>query len=374
MPVAKQYAYYDHAAVAPLSLPARTAIERWAAECCEQGDRHWPQWEQLAQQTRRTAAELINADPAEVALVPNTTAGLSIVAEGYPWEEGQNVVSLANEFPSNAYPWMNLAAKGVQNRRVEVQDGRVDLDQILEACDEQTKIVAISWVGYASGWRLTNEELTQLTAAVHQRGALLVLDAIQGLGVFPLDVQATGVDFVAADGHKWMLGPEGAGLFYLRKEHLSLLRPHGVGWNSVKQPYNFGRINLDLRETAERFEGGTRNMSGAIGLGASLKLLQSLGLSPRVSPIADQVLTLGEIASERLKAAGAEILNPRDGLHNTGIVCFRWPGEEPGAVRDRCLEQNVVLSCRGAGLRISPHGYNNADDLDQLIAALTSTP
>jgi selenocysteine lyase/cysteine desulfurase len=239
MPCAEKWAYFDHAAVAPISAPARTALVAWANDLAENGCADWPRWAERLEDVRRRGAELISASTDEIALIRNTTEGVNLVAEGFPWQAGDNVVVPADEFPTNLYPWMNLAARGVEVRRVPVDQGRVDLDRLAAACDARTRIVAVSWVGYASGWRNDVDALVELA---HGRGALLFLDAIQGLGVFPLDVRRTPVDFLAADGHKWLLGPEGAGLFYLRREHLDLLRPVGLGWNSVVQSYDFDRI------------------------------------------------------------------------------------------------------------------------------------
>src|SRR5262249_41607809 len=152
--------------------------------------------------------------------------------------------------------------------------GRVDLARLAEACDARTRIVSVSWVGYVSGWRCDLDAVAELA---HKRGALLMVDAIQGLGGFPLDVRATPIDFLAGDGHKWLLGPEGAGLFYLKREHLDLLRPIGVGWHSVEHASDYSRIELKLKPSAARYEGGTQNMVGFLGLAASLELLLECG-------------------------------------------------------------------------------------------------
>ncbi|MEO8496055.1 MAG: aminotransferase class V-fold PLP-dependent enzyme, partial [Planctomycetota bacterium] len=194
--------------------------------------------------------------------------------------------------------------------------------------------------------------------------------AIQGLGVFPLDVRETGVDFVAADGHKWMLGPEGAGILFVRREHLDLLRPLGVGWNSVVHQYDFSRIELKLRDSAARYEGGTQNMVGLLALGASLDMLASFGLTSVQSPIADQVLLVTDLACERLAEMGASVLSHRESNHRSGIVSFELPGRDPLEARRRCLDKGVALSCRDGRLRISAHAYANADDVDRLIKAL----
>src|SRR5262245_481444 len=256
MPIASRVAYFDHACVAPLPGSARKAIQIWLDQATDEGDVVWAHWARRMEELRQSAARLIHAEPREIALVPNTTAGISFVAEGFPWQPGDNVVTLANEFPSNQYPWMNQSPKGVEVRRVVVDGGVVDLDRLAAACDSRTRILSVSWVGYATGWRIDVNEVVKLCRRV---GCLFFLDAIQGLGVFPLDVQASGVDFLAADGHKWLLGPEGAGLLFVRQEHLSLLRPLMVGWNSVVQGSDYTRIELNIRNESARYEGGSQN-------------------------------------------------------------------------------------------------------------------
>jgi cysteine desulfurase / selenocysteine lyase len=367
MPVTDRWAYLDHAAVAPLPRPAAEAMQRWAQEAATEGDTVWATWSRRLHEVRQRLAGLLNARPAEVALVPNTTAGIGLVAEGFPWRDGDNVVTLDNEFPSNLYPWLNLEGRGVQTRRVSCEDGRVDVERLIAAMDERTRIVSVSWVGYASGWRLNVGELAE---RVHRSGALLMLDAIQGLGVFPLDVQATGVDFVAADGHKWMLGPEGAGVFYLKHEHLNRLRPFGVGWHSVVQSSDFQHVDFVLRDEAARYEGGSANIVGFLGLGASLDLLAQLGLTAKVSPLADRVLEVTGEAVERLLVHGAKLRFERDETHDSGIVTFSLPGHDPQQVRAACLRGGVAVSVRGGGVRISLHAYNNLDDIDRLLACL----
>ena len=364
MPVSRQWVYLDHAAVAPLSNRARDAVLQWSTQAAETGDVSWPIWADQVEQIRQLVAATIHAEPEEIALVPNTTAGIGLVAEGMPWQSGDNLVTLANEFPSNQYPWMNLKSRGVETRRVELPDGRADPELILSHCDGRTRLISVSWVGYANGWRI---DLAALVERAHQRGILVFLDAIQGLGVFPLDVVATPVDFLAADGHKWMLGPEGAGICFVRREHLDLLRPLGVGWNSVQRSYDFGHIDLNLRPTARRYEGGSMNMVGLLALGASLQMLVDAGLAFDRSAVADRVLSVTDYACERLAGAGARVLSHRTGERRSGIVTFDLPHVDLAQFRQTCLHEHVVLSCRGGGLRISPHAYNNAEDIDRLI-------
>ena len=367
MPIASQVAYFDHAAVAPLPARAQKAVLQWLDQATNEGDVVWSQWARRLEEVRARAAGLMGAKSTEIALVPNTTTGISLVAEGYPWQPGDNVVTLANEFPSNQYPWMNLASRGVETRRVPVEGGIVDLNRLAEAVDDRTRIVSLSWVGYASGWRLDVREVAELC---HSRGALLFLDAIQGLGVFPLDVRASGVDFLAADGHKWLLGPEGAGLLFVREEHLALLRPLIVGWNSVVQGSDYTKIELNLKSEAARYEGGSQNMVGFAGLGASLDLLSELGVGPASSRVADRVLAITDYACQRLQELGATLHAPRTGDHRSAIVTFNLPGHDSNEVRRRLEQAKIITRCRAGGIRISPHGYATRDEIDRLISEL----
>lgn len=363
MPIARQWAYFDHAAVAPLSGPAQEALAQWAIDATVNGSAHHPAWNRRVEDLRTLAAGMIGAATEEIALIGNTTAGVNLVAEGFPWKPGDNVVIRADEFPSNQYPWLHLADRGVETRRIPTNGGALDLDQLAAACDDRTRIVSVSWVAYASGWR---HDLDRLAERVHGRGALLFLDAIQGLGVFPLDVRATPIDFLAADGHKWLLGPEGAGIFFTRREHLNLLRPVGVGWNSVRKQHDFTHIELVFKDTAARYEGGSQNVAGLSALGASLELLERFGREA----ISERVGEISDLACRRLTEMGATILSDRTPAHRSGIVSFELPGRDPQAARRQCVERKVLLSCRAGRLRISPHAYNNAEDVERLIEAL----
>lgn len=370
MPVAQRWAYFDHAAVAPLTRPAADVLKAWADQASAEGDTRWPEWADGVERLRRRAAQLIGADSDEIALVPNTTAGISLVAEGIDWRPGDNVVTLADEFPSNVYPWLNLAERGVETRRVPTDEGRLDLDRLAAACDQRTRVISVSWIGYATGYR---HDVEAIAALAHERGALVMLDAIQGLGAFPLDVGRTPIDFLAADGHKWMLGPEGAGIAFIRRAHLERLRPLGVGWHSVVHAHDFTHIELKLKPSADRYEGGSQNIAGMLALGASLELLASL----QVEHVAAAILDITDRACQRLAELGATIVSDRrpdhrGGSQRSGIVAFELPGRDSLAVKKHCLTQGVVLSCRAGRLRISPHAYNNEQDLERLVAALQS--
>ncbi len=365
MPVHSRWGYFDHAAVAPLPEPTRAALRRWLDEAAEQGDVAWPRWAAEVERVRAQTATMLAVDEAEIALARNTTEGIGLVAEGFPWREGDNVVFAANDFPSNRFAWLNLASRGVEPRAVPSQGGIVDPAELAQACDARTRLVAVSWVDYLSG---RANDLAALVEIAHAHGGYFFLDAIQGLGVLPLDVRGLGIDFLAADGHKWLLGPEGAGIAYIRRELLPMLRPLMVGWHSAVGSSEFGQPGMRLKETAARYEGGTYPVATFLGLAASLELLLAVGGPARIGPRLQQVASL---AREKLRAAGANIHGLADDeLPQSGILLFELPGQNPTEIRRRCLQQGVVVSCRGGHVRLSPHAYCNEEDLDRLAFAL----
>lgn len=365
MPVAQNWAYFDHAAVAPVTAPAAAAMHTWVEQSLSEGDTMWPEWARQLKQVRQSAATLIGATPAEIALVPNTTAGINLVAEGLDWRAGDNVVTLADEYPSNLYPWMNLAERGVETRRVPTADGVVDCDQLAAHCDERTRIITVSWVAFSNGCR---RDLNAIAEVAARKGTLLFVDAIQGLGAFPLDVSQTPIDFLAADGHKWMLGPEGAGIAYIRRDRLPLLTPTAVGAHSVVHAQDYAHIELKLKQDASRYEGGSLNVPGMLGLGASLDLLQALG----IDRVAASVLEISDHLVSELQQFGMRVISPRAGEQRSGIVSFEFPDADLLAVRRHCLERRVALATRAGRIRVSPHAYNNHGHVAQLIDALRS--
>lgn len=372
MPVAQSIAYFDHAAVGPLTLPASVAIQEWCAEATYTGDMNWPKWNHRVTRLRRLAASLVNASPTEIAIVPNTTAGINFVALGLEWKDGDNIVLPASEFPSNLYPWKSLERFGVEFREVPLTaNHEVDLDGIAAACDSRTRIVTCSWVGFASGYRI---DVAKLAEIAHSNGAYFFLDAIQGLGVFPLDVKSCEVDFFAADGHKWMLGPEGAGLFYVSEAMLDKLAPQMIGWGSVTNPFDYSSPKLEIKPDASRYEGGSMNMVGVAGLLASLELLHQQGLSHSTSLVADHVLNVTDYLCDRLLGIGASIKSVREAKHASGIVSFDIEGLPLVEVRKHLLQRGIVTSCRGGWLRCAAHAYNDTADVDRLCETIQTFP
>jgi cysteine desulfurase / selenocysteine lyase len=365
MPVTQKWAYFDHAAVCPITAPGAAAMHLCVEQSLLEGDTAWPEWGRKLRETRQAAANLINAHPDEIALTPNTTTGINYIAEGLDWRTGDNIVTLADEYPSNLYPWLQQADRGVETRMVPTSDGRVDYDQLAEYCDERTRVITVSWVAFSNGCR---RDLKTIGEIARRCGALFFVDAIQGLGAFPLDVRETPIDFLAADGHKWMLGHEGAGMAYIRRDRLPLLRAIGVGAHSVVQDQDYTRIELTLKETASRYEGGSINVPGMLGWGASIGLLQEIG----VENIAAAVLNITDHICGRLSELGLRVVSPLEGEERSGIISFEYPADDLVAVRRHCLQRGVALATRAGRIRVSPHGYNNHDDVDRLIASLRS--
>lgn len=364
-PVAERWAYFDHAAVAPLPRRSGDAIRAWAEEQEQNGVVNWPRWEARLEGLRRDIAGLIHAHSDEIAFVGSTTQGIGLVAEGFPWREGDNVVTAEEEYPSNLYPWMNLESRGVAVRTVPSRDGRVWVEDLAAAMDARTRVLTISHVEFASGFR---NDLDALGNLCRERGVAFFVDAIQGLGPLAIDVGRTPIDFLCADGHKWLLGPEGAGLLYVRREWIERLRPLGVGWHSVTSSYNASTIDFTLKPNAQRWESGSFNMPGLQALAASLRLLHEIG--PEV--VSRRILDRAEAVREVARTAGWTVYGSTRREDWSGIVPLVKSGVDPDAFARSARGRGVALACRRGRVRVSPHIYNNADDLDRLREVLAS--
>lgn len=365
-PVTGRWAYFDHAAVAPLPRRSAAVIRAWADDQEANGVVHWPDWEKKLERTRRDLARLIGAEAAEIAFINSTTHGIGLVAEGFPWRVGDNVVTAAEEYPSNLYPWLNLADRGVTLRTVPSRDGRVWVEDLASAIDARTRLLTISHVEFASGFR---NDLDALAELCQGRGIAFFVDAIQGLGPLTIDVGRTPIDFLAADGHKWLLGPEGAGFLYVRRDWIERLRPIGVGWHSVVSSYNNPEIDFQLRPDARRWEGGSFAMPGLQGFGASAGLLLELG----PTAVSARILDRAAAVRERAKAAGWRVAGSERPGDLSGIVALERAGTDPEAFVRRQRGRGLALACRRGRVRVSPHVYNDEDDLDRLAAALRET-
>jgi cysteine desulfurase/selenocysteine lyase len=370
-PITERWTYLNHAGVTPLATAAVEALRGYAGRVAAGGSRAGTGHAERAEQVRATAARLMGVPVRDVAFVKNTTEGLGFVANGLAWAPGDRVVVPDLEFPSTLYPWLALRALGVVVDTVPVQGASrsVPVEAFAEAiaAGPPPKVVATSWVQYGRGWRT---DLAALARVCHDAGALLCADVIQGLGVLPAELEAWGVDFAMADAHKWMLGPEGIGVLYVRDRCLDLLRPLEPGWNSVVHREQWDNLDLVWDHGARRLEGGSQNMAGIHAMGASIDLLAGAGVQSvwaHVDGLCDR------LCASLADVAGVTVLSDRSSPGGrSGIITLTVDGHDPVVVNERLLAEGIVCSPRGGGIRVSPHGYNTAEDIDQLVAAVAA--
>jgi selenocysteine lyase/cysteine desulfurase len=314
--------------------------------------------------TRKLGADLMGCDADNVFFVRSTSQGLGIAATGIPFKPGDNLVLVEDEFPANLRPWMPLRRKDIDVRLVPQPEGRVLIDDLAAAMDEKTAALSISFVQYLSGFRI---DLAAVAELCRKHDALFIVDAIQGLGAFPLNVEASGVDFLSADSHKWLLGPEGIGLGYASQRALERIEQCLEGWLAVENPFDFCDLDQPLKCSAARYEEGAFNMAGIHGLKGSLELLLGTG----IDNLAARILKLTDYLTEGLKSRGWTVDSPRQvEAEKSGIILTSKEGVNFGILATELMSKNISISIRGGGMRISPHGYNNTEDLDRLLEAL----
>lgn len=363
-PVTRNRIYMNHAAIGPLPATAVNGIAAVAHSIATAGDDGW--FGRVAQvgRVREMAARLLHArHEHEVGFVSNTSDGLSIVSAGLDWREGDSVVGANCEFPSNAYPWMRLSNRGVTFRMAEERDGRVDFEDLAALVDDRTRVVALSWVQYASGYR---SDLRRIGQFCRERGILFVVDGIQGLGALPVDVERDNVDVITASAHKWLCGSEGIGLLYISDRVIDRIDPVKVGWTSTRDWIKFGGFDLRYRDGAERFECGTMNPFGIAALGASLSILLEAG----EVAIERQLRILSDTIVAGLIDRGFRVVSGRSDGEWSAIVAATHPTENPNEIVQRLKDRRIAIAARAGRIRISPHFYNTLDEVDQVLAAL----
>jgi selenocysteine lyase/cysteine desulfurase len=361
-PITRRAVYLNHAAVSPPPIPTIEAVAAQLRDVAENGSANYRNWVATKERARKLAAEMIGARPEQIAFMRNTSDGLSTIANGLRWRAGDNVVTFRNEFPSNIYPWLRLhAAHGVEVRMCAEREGRVDLDELVRLVDENTRVVAVSQVQYASGFRADLERLGRTARA---RDALLVVDVIQGMGVVPISVEAELVDVAAGAGHKWLLAPEGIGLLYISDRARERIEPTLVGWVSVPDPEDYANFEQGWNRGALAWETGTGPTALLYGLEVSLKLLTETG----VERIAAHLKQLTDHLCERLRHRPYQIVSSRRSGEESQIVCLRHRGGLTAmALYVHLKQRNIITAPRGDRLRIAPHLYNVLAEIDELV-------
>jgi selenocysteine lyase/cysteine desulfurase len=360
-PLREGLIHLNHAAVAPWPKRTADAVRRFTEENLTSGSRNYPDWLRVEQGLREQLQRLLNAASADdIALLKNTSEALSVVAHGLDWRSGDNIVTSDQEFPSNRIVWQSLERYGVETRLADIS-GPAPEQALMDACDGGTRLLSISSVQYASGLRM---DLEALGAFCRRRGILFCVDAIQSLGVIPFDVQAVQADFVMADGHKWLLGPEGLAVFYCRPELRERLRLHQYGWHMVEAAGDFDRQDWRPAGSARRFECGSPNMLAIHALSASLSLLEETGIETIAETVSEKTGYLIELLEKNLKV---KVISPILAERRAGIVTFVHDGMTADRLYARLMEQGVLCAARGGGVRFSPHFHTPEDHLRQAV-------
>jgi cysteine desulfurase/selenocysteine lyase len=365
-PVAKNKIFLAHAGVCPLPRRVAQAMNDCANEATL-GDQEAFVLHRLAD-VRNAGAKLLNCQPDEVSLVGPTSLGLSLVAAGLNFRKGDSVLIYHDDYPSNVYPWMALAAKGVQVRLINTRGlGIIRAVDVMGQVDESTKLVALASNHFISGFRLEHEAIGQF---LHERNVLFCLDGIQTLGAFPTPVDH--VDFLAADAHKWLLGPCGAGVLYVKSDLQEKLNPPIYGWHNVRNPNFVAQEKIEFKAGAAKFEAGTHNLIGVIGLLTAMELVLELG----VENIARELLRKRGWLVNALREKNYAVLNAGPKIDNaSGITAFFQPGQDMAPLHQKLTAANVIASLRTDRkgqkyIRLSPHFYNTDAELQRVLELL----
>ena len=354
--------YVNHAAVAPWPIRTVEAVKDFAIQNGQVGSRHYEQWLKTEQALKQSLATLINAQSAdEIALLKNTSEGLSIIARGIDWQAGDNIVISNQEFPSNFIVWDALQSEGVELRIADISNYDDPEQAIIDKMDDKTRLLSISAVQYASGLKM---DLQRLGNTCKGHGCLFCVDAIQQIGALQFDVQAINADFVVADGHKWMLGPEGLALFYCKHESMAQLELQQFGWHMVDDLSDFNAMkNWQPASNARRFECGSPNTLTIYALHASIGLLLEIGMSQVEKKVLENVQSLITLFSS---FADISILSPQNPQQHAGIFTFKKQGVDNQKLYQFLVDKGVVCALRGGGIRFSPHFYNDTRQFEQL--------
>jgi selenocysteine lyase/cysteine desulfurase len=354
--------YLNHAAVAPWPNRTRLAVEQFAHENATRGAECYPHWLRVERELREMLARLINAPSAEdISLLKNTSEGLSVIAHGIEWKHGDNLVVPAQEFPSNRIVWESLKPLGVDVRLVDISAVEEPEQALLAACDADTRLVSVSSVQYADGFKM---DLVTIGTYCREKDILFCVDAIQSIGALPFDLQRIGADFVVADGHKWMLGPEGLALLYTKAEVRPKLRLRQYGWHMVASPGDFNCRAWSPSETGTRFECGSPNMLGIHALHASISLLLETGMEE----VSRRLLENVEFLHQQLGSLeGLHLISDAKPERRSGIVTFGADKHNSGTVTDQLMANRVICAARGGGIRFSPHFYTEKQQIQQAV-------
>ena len=355
----------NHAAVSPVSLRVVNAVESLFREFSSCGFACYHKWMKRVHQVRQVFARLINSDPGEVAFVGNTSEGLSAVATGLEWKPGDVVLIPEPDFPANVYPWMNLERHGVEVRYIKRVTGRFGLKEIENVLTSRTRLISVSSVDFATGFLCNLEALGDYC---RRKGLLFCVDAIQSLGLIPMDIKKFRIHFLATGGQKWLLSTMGCGALFISRDVNDLIHPELVGWKSVMDEENFFKQDFDLKRDALRFEPGTMNIPGIYALGTAIDLLLEVG----ISRIYEHVSAINDELFKGLQERGFKVTTPMGEGERSGILSF-IPSSDPASLFKYLTAKKIMVSLRDNMIRLSPHFYNNREDVSRFFQALDNS-
>jgi selenocysteine lyase/cysteine desulfurase len=356
----KYYTYLNHAGTGPLPTTAVKAIEQLSRRYSEQGSIEWDEYEKLSGDTRDLAAKMVNATSDEICFIQNTSQGIIYAIGSISWEKGDNVILMKDAFPTNSYPYLFLLPE-VEKRFITSFELISDLDSLLKLIDNRTKAIALDWVNFLNGIRI---DLAAIGQICQDKDIFFIVDGMQGLGAITLDLKKIHVDFFSSAAPKWLLGPHGIGMLYVKRETLSRLKPFNLGWLSADWPDFYDIFTpKPLKTSAARFEEGTKNYLGIVGFQECLKLFHEIGLDN----VGSQVLDITDYFLSKINDLRFEIITPKARDKRAGIVSFRRKDKDSMELFMKLKQKKIVCSLREGYIRISPHFYNTIEELDHLI-------
>ncbi|QBD80990.1 aminotransferase class V-fold PLP-dependent enzyme [Ktedonosporobacter rubrisoli] len=369
-PVTRECIYLNHASNGPLPRPVVHTLQEYLADCSAFGGVHKERWDAYRHGAYRRLASLMHARPEQIALLASTGDALMTLADSFDWQKGDVVVSAEGEFPSNVYPWLNLAEAGVQVRTVPAREHRILAEDVIASIDERTRLVSLSLVEFSTGYR---NDIAQIVAYCHQHGVLCGIDAFQALGALEVNVQELAVDFLAAAAHKWLLAPQATGILYVSDELAARLHMRRKSWLSMQEPFDFFAYEQPLKSSLARFEHSANKLPN-IGLDAALGVFECL--DGGMQAVEARILGLTAQVIEGLQRLEYPLITPVGEGERSGIVCFLpHPAHAEQSVQQIGHElavHNIYVSARphDRSVRIAPHFYNTPEEIDALLNVL----
>ena len=358
----KGVVYFNHASTGPMSSRVKESLNELLYLKSEEKIDDYKELLRRADESKQLLGKLLNTTVDRIAFTSNTSSGLNILAQGIRWEKGDRIILADVEFPANVYPFMNLKEIGVEIDFVKSENGIVTAEDLIHTITPKTKLISVSFVQFLSGYRI---DLEKLGTTCKERGIILSIDAIQGLGALTLDVQKCNIDFISCGTQKWMLGLQGMAFIYISEELQSSLKTSSVGWLSVENAWDLIDHNFTLKKTANRYQPGTLNTFGIYTINASLKMFDEFGFNN----IEEQVLSNSQYLIEQL--ANTEfipLLKNFSKKNLAGIVSFKR--EDAENIFNYLQEKNIVTAAREGIVRLSPHFYNTKDEINNVVAEL----